>query len=75
MTICSLVVYAKPETTPAVEHSITEFEGTEVHAATKEGKIIVSLDHPDRTYCSQVIMDLNNIEGVISTSLVYEYFE
>ena len=75
MTICSLVVYAKPETVPAVSKGITEFDGTEVHVATPEGKLIVSLDHPDRSYCSRVIMDLNNIEGVISTSLVYEYFE
>jgi len=75
MTICSLVVYARPEKAPVVENTIAALEGAEVHAATKEGKLIVSLDHPDRTYCSETIMDLNNIDGVLSTSLVYEYFE
>ena len=75
MTICSLVVYARPEKAPVVEKAIEQMEGTEVHAATREGKLIVSLDHPDRTYCSKIIMDLNNIDGVVSTSLVYEYFE
>ena len=75
MTICSLVVYARPEKAPVVGQAISALEGTEVHVATDEGKLVVSLDHPDRTYCSETIMALNNIDGVISTSLVYEYFE
>ncbi len=75
MTICSLVVYARPEQAPIVEGAIAALDGTEVHAATKEGKLVVLLDHPDRTYCAETIMGLNNIDGVISTSLVYEYFE
>ncbi len=75
MTICSLVVYARPEKAPVVEQAITAMEGAEVHTTTKEGKLIVSLDHPDRTYCSETIMALNNIDGVVSTALVYEYFE
>ncbi len=75
MTICSLVVYARPEMAPMVEDTIAAIEGAEVHAATEQGKLVVSLDHPDRTYCSETIMDLNNIDGVVSTALVYEYFE
>jgi nitrate reductase NapD len=75
MTICSLVVYARPEKAPVVAKTIETFEGVEVHAATAEGKLVVLLDHPDRTYCSETIMDLNNVDGVLSTSLVYEYFE
>ncbi len=75
MTICSLVVYAKPEKTPIVEGVIAALDGADVHAATNEGKLVVLLDHPDRTYCSETIMNLNNIDGVLSTSLVYEYYE
>ncbi len=75
MTICSLVVYAKPEKAPVVEGAIAALDGVDVHAATNEGKLVVLLDHPDRTYCSETIMDLNNIDGVLSTSLVYEYYE
>ncbi len=75
MTICSLVVYARPEKAPVVEGAIAALDGAEVHASTDEGKLVVLLDHPDRTYCSETIMGLNNIDGVVSTSLVYEYFE
>ena len=55
--------------------SIAALDGAEVHAATEQGKLIVLLDHPDRTYCSEMIMGFNNIDGVVSTSVVYEYFE
>jgi len=75
MTICSLVVFAHPEKAPIVESAIEALDGAEVRAATKEGKLVVLLDHPDRTHCSETIMGLNNIDGVITTSLVYEYFE
>ena len=75
MTICSLVVYAKPEKAPEIEGTIAALEGAEVHAASDQGKLIVVLDHPDRTHCSKMIMDLNGIDGVISTSLVYEHHE
>ena len=73
MTICSLVVYARPEMVPDIESTIAGLEGAEVHAATDEGKLIVVLDHPDRTHCSKTIMNLNDIDGVIGTSLVYEH--
>ena len=75
MTICSLVVYARPEMVPDIESAIAGLEGAEVHATTDEGKLIVVLDHPDRTHCSRTIMNLNNIDGVIGTSLVYEHHE
>jgi nitrate reductase NapD len=75
MTICSLVVYAKPEATTAVEKSIAAIEGVEIHAADPSGKLVVSIDHPDRTHCSETIMGFSNIAGVINTALVYEYYE
>ena len=75
MTICSLVIYARINSTPDIKSAITEMEGAQVHAVTDEGKMIVVLDHKDRTQCSKMIMDISNINGVISTSLAYEYHE
>ena len=75
MTICSLVVFAKPEKAAVVERTIADIDGVEVHGASDKGKLVVLLDHPDRTYCSETIMGLYDIDGVISTSLVYEYYE
>lgn len=75
MTICSLVVYARPENMDAIENKISTLEGVEVHAKSEDGKLVISIDHPDRVHCSETIMGLHNVPGVINTALVYEYFE
>jgi len=75
MTICSLVVQAIPENLDAVCQSLTRMDGVEIHAQTDEGKLIVSLDHPSRSYCGNTMTDMTRIDGVMSASLVYEYQE
>lgn len=75
MTICSLIVQAKPDTLQPVSKTLSDMDGVEIHATDKNGKIIVSIDHPDREYCSQAMHEINYIQGVMSTALVYEYQE
>lgn len=75
MTICSLVVYANPNKTKAVESRIAAFEGVEIHASDPSGKMVVTIDHPDRTHCSETIMGMSTIDGVLNTALIYEYME
>ena len=75
MTICSLVVYARPDKAKAVETRIAAFEGVEIHASDRSGKLVVSIDHPDRTHCSETIMGMSTIDGVLNAALIYEYME
>lgn len=75
MTICSLVLQAIPEQIPAVTQTLESIEGVEIHASNEFGKLVVTIDHPERKYCSHVMNDMTRISGVMSTSLVYEYQE
>ena len=75
MTICSLVIQTKPQNLDTVNQSLNSMDGVEVHAQNEYGKIVVSIDHPSREYCSKAMTDMTHIEGVMSTSLVYEYQE
>ena len=75
MTICSLVVQAKPQNIQEVNEALNMMNGVEIHAQSEHGKIVVSIDHPSREYCSKVMTDMTRINGVMSTSLVYEYQE
>ena len=75
MTICSLVIQTKPQNLETVNQSLNSMDGVEVHAQNEYGKIVVSIDHPSREYCSKAMNDMTHIEGVMSTSLVYEYQE
>ncbi|MCW8930612.1 MAG: chaperone NapD [Gammaproteobacteria bacterium] len=75
MTICSLVVQAKPEYLDNVNETLNTMNGVEVHAQNEYGKMVISIDHPSREYCSKTMTDMTRINGVMSTSLVYEYQE
>jgi len=73
--ICSLVLQTVPEHLDSVNESLKMMEGVEVHAQDKLGKMVISIDHPSREYCSDVMIEMSGIHGVMSTSLVFEYQE
>ncbi|MCP4995751.1 MAG: chaperone NapD [Gammaproteobacteria bacterium] len=75
MTICSLVVQSIPEYSEIVNESLLAIGGVEIHAQNEQGKMVVSIDHPSREYCSDAMIDISRINGVMSTSLVFEYQE
>lgn len=75
MSICSLVVHAKPEKMESVTRALEALEGVEVHAQSEQGKLVVSIDHPEREVCSRSMMEMHSVPGVINASLIYEYFE
>ena len=74
MSICSVVVFTRPEATDTVRADIAAREYCEV-AAAESGRVIVVIDTHDRQQMSDTIMAFNDIAGVINVSLVYEYFE
>jgi nitrate reductase NapAB chaperone NapD len=49
--------------------------GVEVRQRDQRGKLIVLIDHPQRQVVSDTMMDMYKIDGVLNTSLIYEYFE
>ena len=75
MTICSMVLHARPEKAELVCEQLGKQAGVEVHANTEDGRLIITIDHPDRTYCSETMMQMHNLDGVLSAALVYEYHE
>ncbi len=75
MTICSLVVQTTPEKQRQLSGDLKKIAGVEVHASNDAGKLIVSIDHPDRKHCSDTIMNMSTMDGVLSSSLVFEYHE
>ena len=74
MSICSVVVHTKPEATLKASAAIENMPHCEVMGA-ESGRIVVVIDVRNRKVMSDTIMALNDVEGVINVSLVYEYFE
>ena len=75
MTICSLVLQAMPQHLEAINEALNSMDGIEVHAQDDCGKMVVTIDHPSREYCSRAMTDMSLLKGVMSASLIFEYQE
>ncbi len=75
MSICSLVVHSRPENLDTVEKTLNSMVGTEVRARDELGKLVVLIDHPKRQVVADTMMSMATVDGVLNTSLIYEYFE
>jgi nitrate reductase NapD len=75
MTICSLIVQVRPEKLSPVSDTLTKMEGVEIHIRDESGKIVVTIEHPEREFCSKAMTAMTFIDGVMSTALVYEHQE
>ena len=72
MNICSLVVHARPDSVDVVREQLMEFSGVEVHGEA-DGRMVVTVEHEERKVVSEAIMEFNNVQGVLSSALIYEY--
>ena len=72
--ISSAVVRALPARAAAVVEAIGRLQDVEVFHA-EGGKIVVVLEGPTSGALAASLAEINLIEGVVSTSLVYEHIE
>lgn len=75
MSISGIVIHVQPDTALAMCERITAIDGVEVHAVTDEGRLVVTVDQPDDRKAADTFSDLQSMEGILNTSLVYNYFE
>ena len=69
--ISSLVVHARPEGLESIETTIGSLGGAEVHGASAQGKLVVTLETVNEGEMLTRIDAINRIEGVLSVSLIY----
>ena len=74
MNLCSVIVHARPEKITQVETSLNELPGVEVHGGSEdEGKLIVTVEDGEDVTAADTMMGFNDIDGVISATLIYHY--
>jgi nitrate reductase NapD len=69
--ISSLVVHVRPERCAALRVEIAALAGTEVHAGTEDGKLVVVLETPSEAETMARITAINEMNGTIAASLIY----
>jgi len=75
MSISSLVIQTRPENVDAVHSALILMEGVEIHATTDSGRLVVTVDQPDNAKAADTFSKFTELDGVLNTSLIYNYFE
>lgn len=73
--ICSLVVHALPSKVQAVREAIGDLDGTEIHAVTADGRMVITLETKSDIDFLMGFAEIEQLHGVISTALVFHQVE
>lgn len=73
--ISSLVVHVGPAALPAVRDKIAAFTGAEIRGESARGKLVLVLETERPSQITETIEEINQLPGVIGSSLVYHQFE
>ena len=70
--IASLVVHSTPRRVERVGGAIAALAGAEVHAASPEGKLVVTLEAAGADDLAGQVAAIQRMDGVLSAALVYQ---
>lgn len=75
MIISSAVVQAYPQNVEAVKARLEELPGVEVHGASDEGQMVVTLEHENSGDAADAFTKIQLAEGVLSANLIFNQTE
>jgi nitrate reductase NapD len=75
MNISSAIVYGRPEQEAALRAQLAAMVGVEVHAATEDGKLVISIEADDDRNAAATYEAIERSPGVLSMALVYQQTE
>jgi nitrate reductase NapD len=75
MNVSSLIVNAKDGQALAVQALLTQQTGVEVHAASPEGKLIVTIETDSDRDTVAAYERISRTDGVLSAAMVYHQIE
>lgn len=73
MNISSVVLRSRPEALSAVRDSLAALPGVEVHAATCDGRLVITLQDAATASAADTFVKLHDIAGVMSVAMIYQY--
>ena len=73
MNISSIVIHAHPAETAALQGKLEDLPGVDIHAVLEDGKMIVTIEDTPGTVPSETLMNVQNMKGVLSAAMVYNY--
>jgi nitrate reductase NapD len=71
--VCGVLVHTRPSEVEAVRGRLVGMPGVEVHAATDEGRLVVTVEDTAASFAIDTLTNISQTAGVINASLVYQY--
>jgi nitrate reductase NapD len=75
VNISSAIVYAKPGSEPVVRAHLSSLEGVEVHAASEDGKIIITLESESERSAVDQYEAIGRHGDILNVAMVYQQNE
>ena len=75
MNISSIIVHAQPTELASVRGSLEQIPGVEVHAATDDGKLVVTIETETDGETASTFDRINTMPGVMSAAMVFHQYE
>lgn len=75
MNISGVLVRSYPKNIQSVWQELTQIEGVEVHGSNDDGRMVVTVEQKNAGLLSDMLTRMNDIHGVLSTSMIYHEFE
>lgn len=73
--ICGVLLKVRPDAVDFVSGVIATTNGTELHATTDDGQMVVTVEDTPDMAAHDRIMSLHQLPGVMSFTLSYHHFE
>ena len=76
-SISGVLIRAQPAKLDMVREQLIAIDGVEVHAASKEGKMVVTVEEEDggNKVVADTVLGFQDIDGVLSAALVYQFYD
>ncbi|MCK9387599.1 MAG: chaperone NapD [Sulfuritalea sp.] len=75
MNISSAIIHTRASGMEHLRGQLETIAGVEVHAASAEGRFIVSIESAGDQDTADTFETIQRLDGVMSASLVYSHFE
>lgn len=75
MNISSAIVYSKSGQKQALRTRLSQLLGVEVHAATDDGKMIVTIEIGNDRSAIDIYEAIERLDGVLAVSMIFQQTE
>jgi nitrate reductase NapD len=73
VNISSVILRAWPEKLGGVRNNLATMPGVEIHADGNDGRLVLTIEDGAGDALPDIFLKLNQLDGVMSASLVYQY--